>query len=186
MLITFIFETKLGKIIFETKEPWFCKQYQTNTCTFNKDHESFGKLQKHICANCLNYGKILSHPECDCRSAKKSQHKKRAGSCAELEVNSTLSSSGIYDSDELVQSAHTIDGCKKFSNECDDYSRFVYRGRVRSYPSRYFYNSKCNPTTIKALVSRQKSTKVSVSKAEVKCRCWKRTEKYPWGWQSSW
>ena len=59
-----------GKPTFDNKKPWFCKQYQTNECTFSKDHNSFGKTQKHICAFFLNIGKILSHPECECRSKK--------------------------------------------------------------------------------------------------------------------
>ena len=61
---------------FENKKPWFCKQHQTNACTFNKDHESFGKIQRHVCAYCLSVGKILNHPECECRSAKRSYPKK--------------------------------------------------------------------------------------------------------------
>ena len=32
------------------KKPWFCKPFQTGTCTFSRDHESNGKWQKHICA----------------------------------------------------------------------------------------------------------------------------------------
>ena len=59
-----------GKSTFDSKKPWFCKQYQTNSCTFNKDHESFGKTQKHICAFCLSIGKTLNHPECECRLKK--------------------------------------------------------------------------------------------------------------------
>ena len=59
-----------GKSTFDNKKPWFCKQYQTNSCTFSKDHESFGKTQKHICAFCLSIGKILNHPECECRLKK--------------------------------------------------------------------------------------------------------------------
>ena len=59
-----------GKSNLDHKKPWFCKQYQTNSCTFGKDHESFGKTQKHVCAFCLSVGKILNHPECDCRLKK--------------------------------------------------------------------------------------------------------------------
>ena len=58
------------KSSLDSKKPWFCKQYQTNSCSFSKDHGSFG-----ICANCLASEKILSHPECECRFAKKSQPK---------------------------------------------------------------------------------------------------------------
>ena len=48
------------------KKPWFCKNYQTNTCTFAKDHETNGKLHRHICAYCLNLGKQLTHSEKNC------------------------------------------------------------------------------------------------------------------------
>ena len=37
-------------------KPWFCKSYQTGVCTHHRDHESNGKLQKHICAYCLMGG----------------------------------------------------------------------------------------------------------------------------------
>ena len=53
------------------KKPWFCKQYQSGSCTFEKDHETGGKLHRHICATCLAQGRQLSHPERDCHFAKK-------------------------------------------------------------------------------------------------------------------
>ena len=49
-----------------SKKPWFCKNYQNNTCTFAKDHETNGKLHRHICAYCLKLGKQLTHSEKNC------------------------------------------------------------------------------------------------------------------------
>ena len=48
------------------KKPWFCKNYQTNVCTYKKDHEVNGRLHKHICAFCLASGKQLNHSEKNC------------------------------------------------------------------------------------------------------------------------
>ena len=48
-----------------SKKPWFCKAFKTGSCTFNRDHESNGKWQRHICATCLEKGKTLSHAEED-------------------------------------------------------------------------------------------------------------------------
>ena len=31
------------------RKPWFCKNFQSNTCTHQKDHEVNGRLNKHIC-----------------------------------------------------------------------------------------------------------------------------------------
>ena len=53
------------------KKPWFCKAFQTGVCTFSRDHESNGKWQRHICATCLDKGKVLNHAEKDCNWAKK-------------------------------------------------------------------------------------------------------------------
>ena len=53
------------------KKPWFCKQYQSGSCTFEKDYETGGKTHRHICATCLSQGRQLSHPEHDCHFAKK-------------------------------------------------------------------------------------------------------------------
>ena len=53
------------------KKPWFCKQYQSGSCTFDKDHETGGKTHRHICATCLSQGRQLSHPERECHFAKK-------------------------------------------------------------------------------------------------------------------
>ena len=53
------------------KKPWFCKAFQTGVCTSSRDHESNGKWQRHICATCLDKGKVLNHAEKDCNWAKK-------------------------------------------------------------------------------------------------------------------
>ena len=48
------------------KKPWFCKNFQTNACAHKKDHESNGRLHKHICAFCLANGRQLNHSEKNC------------------------------------------------------------------------------------------------------------------------
>ena len=40
----------------DTKKPWFCKNFQTNSCSHSKDHETNGHLRRHICAFCLTIG----------------------------------------------------------------------------------------------------------------------------------
>ena len=57
------------------KRPWYCKSYQQGLCQHSKDHESNGKVHKHICSHCLNSGRFMSHPEKDCTFARKSQTK---------------------------------------------------------------------------------------------------------------
>ena len=57
------------------KRPWFCKNFQTGTCSYSKDHETGGKLQKHFCAFCLTQGRVLNHSEKDCQMVKKQQPK---------------------------------------------------------------------------------------------------------------
>ena len=47
----------------DSRKPWFCKNFQTNSCSFSRDHESNGHLHKHICAFCLTQGKQLGHSE---------------------------------------------------------------------------------------------------------------------------
>ena len=54
----------------ENKRPWFCKQFQSGTCNFFKDHEVSGQLHRHICAFCLSQGRQLAHSEKDCHFAK--------------------------------------------------------------------------------------------------------------------
>ena len=36
----------------DNKKPWFCKSFQTNSCTHAKNHETNGRLHRHICAFC--------------------------------------------------------------------------------------------------------------------------------------
>ena len=52
------------------RKPWFCKSFQCGICVFQKDHDSNGKLHKHICAYCLSTGKQLGHAEKDCAHKK--------------------------------------------------------------------------------------------------------------------
>ena len=52
----------------ETRKPWFCKNFQSNTCAFGKDHDSNGRLHRHICAFCLSQGKQLAHSEKNCQN----------------------------------------------------------------------------------------------------------------------
>ena len=60
----------------EIKKPWFCKNFQTNNCTFPRDHETNGKLHRHICAFCLANGKHLNHSEKNCtnKNQTKNEH----------------------------------------------------------------------------------------------------------------
>ena len=58
----------------DTKKPWFCKNFQNNTCSFQKDHESNGRLQRHICAFCLTQGKQLGHAEKNCQNKTKNEN----------------------------------------------------------------------------------------------------------------
>ena len=55
----------------DTRKPWFCKNFQTNACSFQKDHETNGCLHKHICAFCLTQGKQLGHSEKNCQNKTK-------------------------------------------------------------------------------------------------------------------
>ena len=52
----------------ESRKPWFCKNFQTNSCSFSKDHETNGQLHRHICAFCLSQGKQLGHSEKNCQN----------------------------------------------------------------------------------------------------------------------
>ena len=62
------------------KKPWFCKNFQTNSCLYQKDHEVNGKVNRHICAFCLTLGKQLNHSEKNCNS--KSNHPKNEQAAA--------------------------------------------------------------------------------------------------------
>ena len=52
----------------DNRKPWFCKNFQRNSCSFSRDHESNGHLHKHICAFCLAQGKQLGHLEKNCQN----------------------------------------------------------------------------------------------------------------------
>ena len=54
----------------QKRKPWYCKFYQNGTCTHNKDHKVGGRLHRHVCATCLQEGKVLAHPEKDCSMVK--------------------------------------------------------------------------------------------------------------------
>ena len=69
---------KLGE---HTRKPWFCKHFQTGMCASLKDHETNGKLHRHICAFCLSMGKQLQHAEKDCIH-KKSSSKNEPGAAS--------------------------------------------------------------------------------------------------------
>ena len=56
------------------KKPWFCKNFQTNSCPYHKDHEVNGRVNRHICAFCLTLGKQLNHSAKNCNS--KTNHPK--------------------------------------------------------------------------------------------------------------
>ena len=55
----------------DTRKPWFCKNFQTNSCSFNKDHDTNGHLHRHICAFCITQGKQLGHSEKNCQNKAK-------------------------------------------------------------------------------------------------------------------
>ena len=57
-------------------KPWYCKPYQTGTCTNTTDHEFNGKTQRYICAHCLTQGRHMTHPEKVFYFAKKQKHPK--------------------------------------------------------------------------------------------------------------
>ena len=77
-----------------SRKPWFCKGFQTGVCTHTRDHESNGKLQRHICAHCLMGGRQLNHPEKDCNFKKTG--KKRASSCPSLGWSSCKSNTTVH------------------------------------------------------------------------------------------
>ena len=60
------------------KKPWFCKNFQSNSCTHQKDHEVNGRLNKHICAFCLTLGKQLNHSEKNCLTKQNSKNEQTA------------------------------------------------------------------------------------------------------------
>ena len=62
----------------ESRKPWFCKNFQTNTCTHQRDHESNGKWHRHICMFCLSLGKQLPHAEKNCQNKTHSKNDQAA------------------------------------------------------------------------------------------------------------
>ena len=58
-----------------SNKPWYCKFFQIGSCHYSKDHEVGGRLHRHICASCLQQGKIMTHAEKDCTAVKKSSSK---------------------------------------------------------------------------------------------------------------
>ena len=60
------------------RKPWFCKSFQSNTCSHQKDHEVNGRLNKHICAFCLTLGKQLTHSEKNCLTKQSSKNEQPA------------------------------------------------------------------------------------------------------------
>ena len=40
----------------DTKKPWFCKNFQTKACSFQKDHGTNGRLHRHIYVFCPTQG----------------------------------------------------------------------------------------------------------------------------------
>ena len=64
-----------GKVEKSSK-PWYCKPFQTGSCSSTKDHEVNGKLHKHICSFCLGQGRFLGHAEKDCIFSKRHNQQK--------------------------------------------------------------------------------------------------------------
>ena len=60
------------------RKPWFCKNFQNGSCTYSRDHESNGRLQRHICSFCLMGGRQLPHSEKDCTHKKHSSKNDQA------------------------------------------------------------------------------------------------------------
>ena len=60
-------------MILATSFPGFASFFQSGTCSHSKDHETNGRLHRHICAR-LENGKQLNHSEKDCRAKKSSKN----------------------------------------------------------------------------------------------------------------
>ena len=60
------------------RKPWYCKNYQTGTCNYSRDHELNGKIQKHICSFCLAGGRQVGHPEKECPHRKQNSKNEHA------------------------------------------------------------------------------------------------------------
>ena len=61
-----------------SRKPWYCENYQFGTCTHPHDHESNGKIHKHICSLCLVGGRQVGHPEKECPHKKNSKNEQAA------------------------------------------------------------------------------------------------------------
>ena len=61
-----------------SRKPWYCKNYQFGTCVHSRDHESNGKIHKHVCSFCLAGGRQVGHPEKECPHKKSSKNEQAA------------------------------------------------------------------------------------------------------------
>ena len=61
-----------------SRKPWYCKNYQFGTCVHSRDHESNGKIHKHVCSFCLSGGRQVGHPEKECPHKKSSKNEQAA------------------------------------------------------------------------------------------------------------
>ena len=43
----------------QKRMPWYCQFYQNGNYTHNKDHKVSGSLHRHVCATCLQQGKVF-------------------------------------------------------------------------------------------------------------------------------
>ena len=57
------------------QKPWYCKQFQSGACAYNKDHAVNGKMYKHLCSFCLSQGRYLGHAEKHCIFSEKGNAK---------------------------------------------------------------------------------------------------------------
>ena len=128
---------KNGEMI--NKRPWFCTLYQSGACTYAKDHESNGKLHRHICANCLDKGRQLNHPEKDCLFSKNSQ--KRAVSCSK--PKKPLGSYEINRDDSQLAMTDNV-------NNCSVNKKMVYT-------TRFVNNSKLSQSKIQSMMAMSKN-----------------------------
>ena len=60
------------------RKPWCCKRYQIGTCSHPRDHESNGKIHKHICSFCFAEGRQVGHPEKECPHKKNLKNEQAA------------------------------------------------------------------------------------------------------------
>ena len=132
------------------RRPWFCKAYQSGHCQYQKDHETNGKLQKHICSFCLNQGRFLSHPQKYCQFVKKMGRqgpvKKRARGCPDTpgELDSIVNGRQGHSVYKRNVVAHDVFNGENVEQAVQAKNHTVtdtkLQGKVRS---RVFYNSNC-------------------------------------------